>query len=261
MKKIFFIISLIILFSSCEILQQFITANSAPTEAETVDGLKTALNLGVDFAVANLNKKDGYYKNKILKIQLPEEVNNVVNIALQNKTVQALGFDKILQTKIDNFVMAVNRSAEEAAKDAKPIFVETIKNLSISDGIGILQGKDISGKINGFDSIAATHYLELKTRKQLFNLYQPKINLILDKDLGLGFSTNKAWDEVIKYYNGIVAPILQKEKITFTLSDYATNKALDGCFYMIGKEEKKIRKDPFKYAVEIIKKVFGSVYK
>ncbi len=259
-KNIIFII-LIFFFSSCEILQQLLTTNQLPTETETVDGLKTALNVGVDFAVTNLSKKDGYYKNPSLKIPLPEEISSVVNIALQNKTVQALGFDKVLQSKIDNFVMAINRTAEEAAKEAKPIFVETIKNLTISDGISILQGKDVSGKISGFDSVAATHYLEIKTRKQLFNLYQPKINLILDKDLGLGFSTNKVWDEVIKYYNGIVAPVLQKEKITYTLSDYATNKALDGCFYMIGKEEKKIRKDPFKYAFDIIKKVFGYVYK
>ena len=92
-------------------------------------------------------------------------------------------------------------------------------------------------------------------------MFKPKLNTTLNKDLGLGFSANKAWDAVLQYYNGFVAPVMGKEKINYTLSDFATNKALDGLFYMMGQEEKKIRKDPYKWAYDIIKKVFGYVYK
>lgn len=263
MRKIITFLVVVLLFSGCEILEQIISeanASVAPTDTEIVAGLKKALELGTDFAVENLHKKNGYYGNPKVKIPLPEDVNNVFQLAMNNKTVKSLGFDKILQKKVDDFVLAVNRAAEEAAEEAKPIFISTLKNMTISDGMSILKGKDVAGKVSGFDSLAATHYLDLKTRKQLFNLYQPKIEKVLDKDLGLGFSANKAWETVIQYYNSIVAPVLGKDKISYSLSDFATNKALDGMFYMIGKEEKNIRQDPFKWAFEIIKKVFGYVH-
>ncbi len=261
MKKIVIAFIVIFAFTGCEILEQLLQVSVAPTDTEIVSGLKKALELGTDYAVKNLNKKDGFNGNKKVKIPLPPDVQNVLNVALTNKTVQKMGFDKILQSKIDNFVIAVNRSAESAVIEAKPIFINAITTMSISEGMNILKGTDISGKVSGFDSTAATHYLEFKTRPQLFKLFQPKIDNVLNKDLVLGFSANKAWDEVIKYYNQIIAPLLGKEQINYTLSEFTTNKALDGMFYMIGLEEKEIRKDPFKWAVDIIKKVFGYVYK
>ena len=267
MKKIALLLLTFFFLTGCDVLDQIASQLQqqqgavAPSSGEIVQGLKKALNMGADYAVSNLNKRDGYYGNSKVKIPLPKDVNNVIDVAMQNKTVKNLGLDKVLQKKMDNFVLAINRSAEEAAIEAKPIFVNAISGLSISQGMSILKGTDIAGKHSGFDSIAATRYLEYKTRSQLFNLFKPKMDKTLNKDLGLGFSANQAWDNVIKYYNGFVAPVLRKQKIDYTLSDYATNKALDGAFYMMGNEEKKIRKDPYKFAVDIIKKVFGYVFK
>ncbi|MBN2891307.1 MAG: DUF4197 domain-containing protein [Bacteroidales bacterium] len=263
MKKILAFFIVIFMLSSCEILEQLLQQSAgslAPTETEVVQGLKKALELGTDYAVTSLNKKDGYFGNPKVKIPLPDDVNNVFSFAMNNNTVKKLGFDKILQKKIDDVILAINRSAEEAAREAKPIFVNTLTNMTISDGMNILKGNDVSKKVSGFDSLAATHYLDFKTRNQLFNLYQPKVNTALSKDLGLGFSANDAWETVIKYYNSIIAPVLGKPTIDYSLSDFATTKALDGMFYMIGQEEKNIRQDPFKWAIDIIKKVFGYVH-
>lgn len=267
MKKLALLLLTFLFLTGCDVLNQIATqvnqggGSIAPSSSEIVSGLKKALSMGADYAVTNLHQRNGYYGNAKVKIPLPPEVSSVINIAMQNKTVKTLGLDKILQKKVDNFVLAINRSAEAAAIEAKPILVNAITGLSIAQGIDILRGTDLSHKTSGFDSIAATHYLDYKTRPDLFRLFKPKIDLTLNKDLGLGFSANQAWDKVIKYYNGFVAPVLNKQKITYTLSDFATNKALDGAFYMMGQEEKKIRKDPFKFAVDIIKKVFGYVYK
>ena len=265
MKKIiFFILPIIIVISGCDVIDEYLknlNLNPAPSDSEIVQGLKKALEIGVQSAVNNLHKKDGYYKNPKVKIPLPPEVQKTFNYALSNSTVKTLGLDKILQKKINNFVIAINRSAEQAAIDAKPIFLDAVKGLSISQGLDILKGRDLSGRHHGFDSLAATHYLELKTRNKLFSLYKPKIDNVLNKDLGLGFSANQAWNTTISYYNNYIASVIGKPKINYTLSTYATNKALDGLFYMIGQEEKKIRRNPYKYTYDIIKKVFGYVYR
>jgi hypothetical protein len=265
MKKIISFILILTMLSACDILDQIASqaegVSTSPSSSEIVQGLKTALKMGTNYAVENLHKANGYYGNSIVRIPLPPDVQKVVNIALNNKTVKSLGMDKVLQKKVNNFVKAVNRSAEAAAIEAKPIFVDAVTNLSIPQGLDILQGKDLSHKVGGFDSLAATHYLAYRTRQQLFNLYKPKINSTLNKDLGLGFSANQAWSQVTKYYNSFIAPVLGKSKINYTLADFATDKALDGLFYMVGQEEKKIRKDPYKFASDIIKKVFGYVFK
>lgn len=260
MKKIAIVIILAFLLQGCDVVMQVlqqIPQYTVPTDQEIVQGLKKALTMGTDYATKNLNKKDGYYKNPKVKIPLPTEVNNVLQTAMQNKTVKNLGLDKVLQQKTEKFVLSINRAAESAAIQAKPIFIKAITDLTISQGMDILKGKDLSHHVSGFDSIAATHYLAMKTRAKLFNLFRPKMNTVLNKDLGLGFSANQAWNELLKYYNGYVAPVLGKPKINYTLSDYATNKALDGMFYMLGRQEIQIRRDPYKWSSDIIKKVFG----
>ncbi len=264
MKKLaLFLLSLFFLFSSCDVLMQALetasTTSSAPSESEVVQGLKKALEIGAQYAAEQLHKKDGYFGNAAVKILLPPEVQNVVNTAINNPTVKRLGLDRVLKKKVDQVVLAVNRSAEAAAIEAKPIFVNAIRSMTIVDAYNILKGQDIYHKTQGFDSLAATHYLEYKTRPQLFNLYKPKIEAALNRDLGLGFSANQAWNTAIKYYNNYVARILGKPRINYTLTDYATNKALDGLFYMVGQQEKKIRKDPYKWGSDIISRVFGYV--
>ncbi len=253
----------VFLFSSCDVLmqamQQSAGGTNTPSESEVIQGLKKALEVGTEYAVNQLHKKDGYFGNMAVKILLPPEVQNVLNAAMNNSTVKRLGLDKVLKRKVDKVVLAVNRSAEAAAIEAKPIFINAIRTMSITDAYNILKGHDVTRKTQGFDSLAATHYMEYKTRPQLFNLYKPKMEATLNRDLGLGFSANDAWNTAVKYYNNYVATILRKPKINYTLADYVTNKALDGLFYMIGKEEKKIRKDPYKYGYDIIRRVFGYV--
>ncbi len=265
MKKILIVVLAIFLLTpSCDVLMQSLQAMqqaATPTQQEIIAGLKKALELGVNYAVDQLHKTDGYYKNQLVKILLPEDVQKVFDYAINNRTVKSLGLDKILQKKIDDVVLAINRSAEAAAIEAKPIFIDAVKQLTITDGLNILKGVDPRHQIAGFDSTAATHYLELRTRSQLFNLYLPKMNAALNKNLGLGFSANDAWNTLIKYYNNYVATVLRKPKINYTLAEYATNKALDGLFIMIGQEEKKIRQDPYKWSSDLIQKVFGYVYK
>jgi len=256
------LLGFVFLFSSCDVLlqvlEQYSSSNATPSQSQVIQGLKKALELGTDYAVMQLHKKDGYFGNLAVKILLPSQVQNVINIAVNNQTVKSLGLDKVLKKKVDDVVLAINRSAESAAIEAKPIFIDAIRKMSITDAYGILKGKDLSNrKIQGFDSLAATHYLEYKTRSQLFNLYKPKMSAVLSRDLGLGFSANDAWNFMIKYYNNYIATILRKQKINYTLTDYVTNKALDGLFYMIGQEEKKIRQDPYRYSYDIIRQVFG----
>ncbi len=268
MKKILVIVLSIFLFTpSCDVIMQGLQtvqtmqSSMQPSSQEVINGLKTALEYGVNYAVQQLNRTDGYYKNQWVKILLPQDVQNVLDYAMNNSTVKRLGLDKVLQKKIDEVILAVNRSAETAAADAKPIFIDAVKNLTITDGYNILKGSDPRHQVQGFDSLAATHYLEVKTRDQLFNLYLPKMNNALNKNLGLGFSANQAWNTLINYYNKYIATVLRKPKINYTLAEYATDKALDGLFFMIGQEEKKIRKDPYKWSSDIIQKVFGYVYK
>ncbi len=265
MKKFLAIVLGVILifsFTGCDVLMQALeqsAGSSAPSQSEVVQGLKKALEVGTEYAVNQLHKKDGYFRNMAVKILLPPDVQNVLNTAMNNRTVKRLGLDKVLQRKVDDVVLSINRSAEAAAIEAKPIFVNTIRTMSIVDAYNILKGQDVTHKAQGFDSLAATHYMEYKTRPQLFNLYKPKMEAALGRDLGLGFSANDAWNTAVKYYNNYVATILRKPKINYTLADYVTNKALDGLFYMIGQEEKKIRKDPYKYGYDIIRRVFGYV--
>ncbi len=263
MKKGIVFLLAVIFISSCEVLQElskFIPVSVAPTQAEIVQGLKKALELGINYGVSTLHKRNGYY-NSVVKILLPKEVNTAFSYAINNKTVKSLGLDKVLKKKMNEVILSINRAAEEAVSDAKPIFISALNKMTITQGLNILQGHDPRGRVHGFDSLAATHYFELKTRAQLFSLFKPKIQKALDKDLGLGFSANQAWTNTIKYYNNYVATVIGKPKINYTLTEYATNKALDGLFYMIGKQEKSIRRNPYKWSYDIIKKVFGYVYK
>lgn len=250
---------LVLFFNSCDLLPK-----EGLTDDEIVQGLKTALELGTDTACSVLNVQDGYYGNELVKILLPPEAD-VIFEALKNPTVIALGLDVELQKKVDSVVLAINRSAEDVADDAKPIFVNAITSMTVSDGLSILQGqgtfasKDSTGS---FDSLAATHYMEYVTRTDLYELYEPKIDIALNKDLGLGFTANQAWETLLWFYNNYMTTFVNNlspvEEVE--LSKYAANKGLDGLFLFVGNQEKDIRNDPYAWSSDILEKVFGSVY-
>ena len=245
MKKLIlpFLISFPLLMTSCDEVSDMI-GDGALTEAEVVSGLKSALSVGTDSAVSFLAVENGYYGNDLYKILLPEEANVIIDNISKIPGGQSL---------VNDVIKGINRAAEDAAKDAGPIFVTAITDMTITEGWDILNG----------DTHAATTYLQSKTNSGLFNLYNPKIETSLDKDLGLGFSANSAWNTLTSNWNtvanSIVGQIAGYEPVNTDLDSYLTQKALDGMYLKISKEEEQIRLDPMARVNDILQKVFGSL--
>jgi Protein of unknown function (DUF4197) len=195
---------------------------------EIVDGLKEALEVGTDNAVKLVGKEGGYSQNPKIKIPLPGSVEKVQGM------LRALGYGP----QLDEFDKSMNRAAEVAAPKAKAIFWDSIKQMTFTDAKGILNGGDM----------AATNYLKEKSSGQLEEVFRPIIH--------------KAMGEVgvTKKYQDLSKPI---EKLPFAqgavpdLDGYVTDGALNGLFYMLGQEEKKIRQNPAARATDLLKKVFG----
>ena len=198
------------------------------TTVEVGDGLKEALINGISKGADQVSLTDGYFKNLEIKIPFPPEVQKV------EKTLRDIG----LGSEVDKFVMTLNRGAEDAAKEAKPIFVSAIRSMTIQDAWAILKGEDN----------AATEYLRRTTSSQLKDAFKPVIQNSLNK-----VNATKYYGDLVTRYNKI--PLV--EKVNPNLDDYATDKAIEGLFVMIAKEEKNIRKDPVARTTELLKRVFG----
>jgi len=182
MKKLLYILLIAItpmFFSSCDELFD----NVELSEEEIVNGLKTALELGTDSSVIELNKEDGYFKNEIIKILLPPEADPLLEILASAPAY--LG----LNEKVDEVILRLNRTAEDAVTEAKPIFINAITEMTVEDGLNILNG--VSSNKAEFDSTAATSYLMAKTYVSLFSLYQPKIKTALDNFIELVLKRKK----------------------------------------------------------------------
>ncbi|MCK4922350.1 MAG: DUF4197 domain-containing protein [Bacteroidales bacterium] len=232
----------------------------ALSNTEIINGLKTALNVGTDSSVSTTSAINGFYKDEAIKILLPPEAK----ILYDNKDKALLKTLKLDQ-KIEEAIMALNRAAEDAAKEAGPIFKDAILNMSISDGMSILKGKNplISQSNAEFDSSAATSYLQSATRDKLRDAFAPKVNTSLDKVLVGNYSPNQIWNSLSTNYNtvadksfGMVEPMNNTN-----LGAYVTEKALDGLFLKVAEEEIKIRRDPWAWAKtsvgNILSRVFG----
>ena len=202
--------------------------NKALTNDEVIKGLKEALNVGTNNSTSSTSKMDGFYKNPLIFIPFPAEAEKVKN------TVVNLG----MQKQVDDFVMTLNRAAEEASKEAAPVFLDAITSMSIADGFSILKGADN----------AATEYLKNKTSSDLTTKFSPIIKRAIDK-----VEVTKYWNPLISTYNKI--PGVEKQNPN--LEQYVTIKALEGLFKLIAGEEKKIRTDPIARINDILKKVFG----
>jgi hypothetical protein len=204
-------------------------SGSGFSESEAVQGIKEALVKGTGESVNIVSVLDGYFGNAEIKIPFPEDARMV------ESKLRSIGMGK----QVDEAILSLNRAAEDAAKQAKPIFVNAITAMSISDAIGIVKGPDD----------AATSYLRNTTSPDLRVKFRPEIQKSLDK-----VQATKYWKDLISAYNKI--PFVQK--VNPDLAGYVTDKAIQGLFVMISKEEKKIRKDPVARTTEILKKVFGS---
>jgi hypothetical protein len=199
------------------------------TSAEVADGLKEALVKGISTGSDLLSQVDGYFKNPEIKIPFPPDVKKVED------KLRQIG----LGSEVDKFVMQLNRGAEDAAKEAKPIFVTAIRSMTIQDAWAILRG----------ENDAATQYLKRTTADQLKAKFKPVIQSSLQK-----VNATKYYTDIVTRYNQI--PLVQK--VNPNLDDYATDKAIEGLFLMIAKEEKNIRENPIARTTELLKKVFGA---
>lgn len=272
------IISALIALTSCEDLLS--GEDGELSSNDVVLGLKTALKIGTDSSTTMLSMKDGYYGDALMRILLPQEAQYLEGIINQVGNVQYFSSvsDEISE-KLDDLVLAINRSAEDAAADAKPIFSDAITGLSIKDGLAILNGQVPESQTKSgteFDSLAAMHYLKQQTYDSLVNAYAPRINTALDKKLVGNASATSLWNDITGRWNGLmqnekaIAAVsiyelstgksLNLHEVNTDLGEYTTEQALERLFTKVGDQEKAIRKNPFQWASDIIKKVFGSVY-
>ncbi|MEI9917431.1 MAG: DUF4197 domain-containing protein [Bacteroidota bacterium] len=202
---------------------------AAPSTEEVAEGLKEALTNGASKGSDIVSKLDGYYKNPEIKIPFPPDVAKV------ETRLRQVGMGK----EVDKFIEALNRGAEEAAKEAKPIFVSAIKQMSIADAWAILKG----------DKDAATKYLQKTTTTQLTEKFKPVVHNALEK-----VNATKYYADLVTAYNKI--PLVQK--VNPDLDNYATDKAIVGLFVMVAKEEKNIRENPGARTSALLKKVFSA---
>jgi hypothetical protein len=236
MKKYIFFLSLSFIFTSCdEILDVLATAStttSGISQPEASSGLKQALEVGVNAGTSFLGKTDGFLGNNAYKILLPQEVQNAVSKIKGNPIT-----NRLAGPYLDKLVTAMNRGAENAMVEAKPIFVNAIKSMSISDAISIVTGGDG----------AATKYLQRATSSQLKEKFYPVIKTSLEQ-----VKVNEPWTKVSSAYNTVMGKQVQTD-----LNDYVTSKAMTALFTQIKKEEDKIRSNPVSRTTDLLKKVFG----
>lgn len=244
-KTILALIVSYFMISSCtELLQvvQTIDSERPLSEMEVVSGLKEALRVGSDSAAGGLSKLNGYYADQAVKILLPPEA-----AVITDNLHRIPGGEKLLE----DLIIRINRSAEDAAKEAGPIFWNAITQMTIQDGFTILKG----------ENNAATQYLKTNTYQQLYRLYQPKLQTSLDKKLIAGISTNESWETLTSQWNKLAGSLAGQiagfNKVEVELDSYLTNKALDGLFLKLAQEEAKIRTDPMARVTDILRRVFG----
>ena len=212
-----------------KILTDVLVTEDVLTEDQIGMGLKEALTQGISKGADLVSKADGYYKNPEIKVLFPPQAKKV------EQKMNDLGLGSL----VEGVVEKLNRAAEDAAKEAKPIFIASIKQMTIKDATSILMGGEQD---------AATSYLKRTTSDQLYQSFNPVITNSLKKVKALD-----KWDDIITKYNKI--PFV--EKINPDINDYVTQKAMDGLFLMIQKEEAKIRVDPVARTTELLKKVFA----
>jgi hypothetical protein len=197
-------------------------------DSTIASGLKEALSVGTKSAVRLVSNLNGYFGNEAIKILLPDKIQKAAELAGK------LGYQK----QVDDFILSMNRAAEEAAPKAAAHFANAIKGMSIEDARNILSGGDT----------AATEYFKLKTSSKLYDEFKPSISKSMNR-VGVARAYNAMMGKVPS------VPFAKPE--TIDLNHYVTTKALDGIFYVVGQEERKIRTNPMAQTTDLLKKVFG----
>ncbi len=211
------------------------TSNSAPklTNDEVIAGLKEALQVGIKNSVNLTSMTDGFWSNAAIKLPFSEDAIKVRQKAL----------DLGMSSQVEKFEKTLNTAAEEATKEALPIFGDAIRNMTVSDGFAILNGG------NG----AATKFLKDNTSSKLNAAFKPKVEAAIAR-----VKLTEYWNPIITKYNSAMT-LTGGQKLNPDLNQYVTDKAISGLFYMVEIEENKIRKDPIARVSDLLKKVFGSL--
>lgn len=209
------------------------SGEKALTNDEVIAGLKEALTVGTNNSAGLASKMDGFNKNAKIRLPFPEDAMKVKEKAIQWG----------MEDKVEEFELTLNRAAEEAAKEAAPIFVNAVKEMTVQDGFAILKGEDN----------AATKYLQDKTTAGLKTAFTPKVEAAIET-----VNLTKYWEPLSKKYNQAMT-LTGGEKVNTDLTAYVTDKAIAGLFVLIAEEEGKIRDNPAARVTDILKRVFGSV--
>ncbi len=231
MLKRISIVFFILILSSCAELQQVVSQlpqGGALGNEEIASGLRQALDFGIQKQVSKLTQKDGFFKNELVKVLLPTELQKV------DKTLRGIGLGNLA----DEGLKVLNRAAEDAVKEATPIFVGAVKEITFADAKNILLGEDQ----------AATQYLQGKTKAALYGKFSPVIQKSLDK-----VGATQIWGNLIQKYNALP---LTKD-VTTDLADYVTQEALNGVYTMIAVEEKQIRTKASSRTTDLLRRVFA----
>lgn len=214
--------------SSCEQLVQV-----PMTETEVAMGLREALTVGITNAVLQTNKEDGYFGNPAIKIPFPQEASGAMQF-MQNS--------QLLRPLLNDFVLKLNRAAENASAEARPIFVDAIRNITITDAWNILRG----------GNNAATEYLRQQTYDLLYQAFRPQVLASLNE-----VGAQEIWSDLSTTYNAIAAFTPNLSRINTDLAYYATTEALNGLFTVVALEEQKIRQDPAARVTDLLRRVFA----
>ena len=237
-----FALGTIVIFTSCDELKQAANTISISTSTpakpqltndEVVSGLKEALQVGIKNSVNLTSVTDGFLKNADIRLPFPADAMKVKQKALEWG----------LTSQVEKFETTLNRAAEEATKEALPIFANAITNMSLQDGFAILNGG------NG----AATKFLKDNTTSQLVTAFSPKVQEAISK-----VKLTDYWNPIVNKYNSAMK-ISGGDKINPDLNAYVTEMAIKGLFQMVEKEENKIRLDPIARVTDLLAKVFGSI--
>ncbi len=232
MKNILVIALIVTTLSSCETLMNAGAGVYGPavSEQDANSGIKEALIQGVGKGISFLNKTDGFFGNEAYKLFLPAEAIKVEN------TLRSLG----LGGQVDKAILQINRSAEDAVGFAKPIFIEAVREMTLTDALNIVRGP----------KNAATNYFREKTKARLQTAFSPVIKTSLDK-----LNATRYYSDIVTSYNNIPTTF---KKINPDLVGYVSERATDALFDQIEKEEENIRDNPLARTTQILRKVFGA---
>lgn len=233
MKKVFTLLVIVATaLSGCDVISQLPTGPgnaTGITQGEAAQGIKEALGQGLVKAVLQLNNTDGFFKDDIYKVLLPPDAIKIEN------TLRTIGFGNV----VDKAILQINRGAEDAVGFAKPIFIDAIKNMTLTDAIGLVRNGDTS----------ATHFFREKTTAKLLAAFRPAIQESLNKA-----EATKYYGDMVSKYNNLPTTF---RKVNPDLTNFVTLKATDALFDLVAKEERNIRNNLGARTSDILRKVFG----